>query len=77
MVYFMHLKFEGQWKFVILTPTTILAMGLIIALVPDLSMHYYTPDSPQIRTAQTAGLNLPASPAEEQAAPGKSGHSAD
>jgi cytochrome c oxidase subunit 4 len=75
MVYFMHLKFEGGWKFVILTPTVILALGLIIALAPDLSMHYYTPDAPQFRTAPAAGQKEPALPAPAHAAPENSGQS--
>ena len=33
LTYFMHLKFEGNWKFIILLPTTILAIGLMVA--PD------------------------------------------
>ena len=41
MAYFMHLKFEGRWRFVLLTPTFILALGLPLALLPDIGMHYY------------------------------------
>ena len=41
MAYFMHLKFEGRWKFVLLAPTFILALGLPLALYPDISLHYY------------------------------------
>ena len=29
MMFFMHLKFEGNWKFVLLAPTTILANYLV------------------------------------------------
>ncbi len=47
--YFMHLKFEGNWKFIVLLPTTILAIGLIFALAPDVALHYYQPDVPQNR----------------------------
>ncbi|TWT57321.1 hypothetical protein KOR42_06810 [Thalassoglobus neptunius] len=47
MTYFMHLKFEGRWKFVVLAPTAVLAVGLMIALAPDMAMHYYTMDTPQ------------------------------
>lgn len=43
MRYFMHLKFEGRWKYVLLLPTAILACGLPLALAPDIGMHYYTP----------------------------------
>ncbi len=48
LTYFMHLKFEGNWKFIVLLPTTILAIGLMIALTPDIGLHYYTPDIPQV-----------------------------
>jgi len=47
MMYFMHLKFEGNWKFVLLAPTTILAIGLPLALFPDVGTSYYTSVAPQ------------------------------
>lgn len=54
MTYFMHLKFEGMWKFIILMPTAILAVGLMVALAPDMAMHYYTYRVPQTETISTA-----------------------
>lgn len=47
MLYFMHLKFEGRWKIVLLAPTMILAMALVAALVPDVGVHYYDVQVPQ------------------------------
>lgn len=47
MMFFMHLKFEGNWKYVLLAPTTILAIGLPLALMPDIGVAYYTPIVPQ------------------------------
>jgi len=47
MSYFMHLKFERNWKYLLLAPTAILAMGLPLALMPDVGVHYYTVDVPQ------------------------------
>jgi cytochrome c oxidase subunit 4 len=49
MMYFMHLKFEGKWKFVLLAPTIILAMAIPAALMPDIGSHYYDYDVPQTR----------------------------
>lgn len=49
MAYFMHLKFERAWKYVLLAPTTILALGVPLALMPDIAEHYYTQDIPQIQ----------------------------
>ncbi len=47
MMFFMHLKFEGNWKYVLLAPTTILAIGLPLALMPDIGVSYYTSTAPQ------------------------------
>ena len=55
MVYFMHLKFEGRWKYVLLAPTVILAIGLPLALLPDIGVHYYTEVSNQKRFAAEHG----------------------
>ncbi len=63
MRYFMHLKFEGAWKYVFLLPTAILACGLPLALAPDVGLHYYRPDVPQVRTAIKQGI-IPAYGAE-------------
>jgi len=49
MRYFMHLKFEGLWKYVLLLPTTILACGLPLALAPDIAMHYYRPEGAEVK----------------------------
>jgi cytochrome c oxidase subunit 4 len=49
MGYFMHLKFEGKWKFVLLAPTIILAMAIPAALMPDIGSHYYDYAVPQTR----------------------------
>ena len=48
MMFFMHLKFEGNWKYVLLAPTTILAIGLPLALMPDIGVAYYTTTAPQV-----------------------------
>jgi len=47
VMFFMHLKFEGNWKYVLLAPTTILAIGLPMALMPDIGVSYYEPLAPQ------------------------------
>lgn len=54
MRYFMHLKFEGKWKYVLLLPTAILACGIPLALAPDIGLHYYTQATPQVRHESTA-----------------------
>lgn len=81
MLYFMHLKFEGKWKFVLLAPTMVLAMAIPAALMPDIGSHYYDYEVPQLEpdeqpTAHAAeGRGTPhekgAPPAEHGAAPKK------
>ncbi len=48
LAWFMHLKFERAWKYVLLAPTTILALGLPLALMPDVGKHYYMQEVPQM-----------------------------
>lgn len=47
MLYFMHIKFEGKWKYALLAPTMILALALIVALAPDIGSEYYMRSTPQ------------------------------
>ena len=47
LTFFMHLKFEGRWKYLLLAPTTVLAVGLPLAMLPDIGMHYYVVVTPQ------------------------------
>lgn len=55
MLYFMHLKFEGKWKFVLLAPTMVLALAIIAALTPDIGLHYYDVQVPQNKEAAAHG----------------------
>lgn len=47
LLYFMHIKFEGPWKYILLAPTMVLALTLPLALSPDVGFHYYTVQVPQ------------------------------
>ena len=48
MMYFMHLKFEANWKYLLLAPTITLALGIPLALLPDIGVHYYRVTAPQL-----------------------------
>lgn len=65
MLYFMHLKFERNWKYVLLAPTFILACGLPLALLPDVGVHYYDVDVPQNSLADRAAEMSDEEPAKE------------
>ncbi|NQV27762.1 MAG: hypothetical protein HQ518_25720 [Rhodopirellula sp.] len=54
----MHLRFERHWKYVLLAPTFILAMGLPLALFPDVAVHYYDVDVPQNPVESRAAGNF-------------------
>jgi cytochrome c oxidase subunit IV len=54
MAFFMHLKFERNWKYVLLAPTIILAIGIPLALLPDVGVHYYAVSAPQEQELRTA-----------------------
>lgn len=49
MMFFMHLKFERAWKYLLLAPTIILACALPLSLRPDIGETYYVPDVQQLR----------------------------
>jgi cytochrome c oxidase subunit 4 len=38
-MFFMHLKFEGRWVYMLLIPTGFLASALVLAMLPDLGLH--------------------------------------
>jgi cytochrome c oxidase subunit IV len=46
ILFFMHLKYEADWKYVLTIPASIMSMLLILALVPDvgLRMRTYSPE---------------------------------
>ena len=47
LLYFMHIKFETAWKYVLLAPTAVLACALPFALAPDIAYHYYNVSAEQ------------------------------
>jgi cytochrome c oxidase subunit IV len=44
--YFMHLKFEGKWVYILIVPAGILAVMLTMALCPDMVLKYETEENP-------------------------------
>lgn len=65
-IFFMHLKFEGGWVYLLLVPATLLAVALVLALYPDIASH---PD--QTRPAPTLArpqLHVTARISEQNAA---------
>ena len=40
MLFFMHLKWEANWKYVLTVPPAIMAIFIMLALVPDIGLRY-------------------------------------
>src|SRR3954452_13938524 len=38
--YFMHLKFEGRWVYLMIVPALFMAMFLVLALYPDIALQH-------------------------------------
>ena len=45
-MYFMHLKFEGRWIYMMLVPVCILAAVVVIGLMPDMVLHEFADPGP-------------------------------
>lgn len=39
VLFFMHVKYEANWKYVLTIPASIMALFLLLALVPDIGMR--------------------------------------
>jgi cytochrome c oxidase subunit 4 len=60
--YFMHLKFEGKWVYVLIVPACILAAVLVLALIPDVAMKPVDEDMEETVWIAPAGVPGPAGP---------------
>ncbi len=45
--FFMHLKFEGAWVYILLIPAAVLATILVLALTPDMVFKPETEENPE------------------------------
>jgi cytochrome c oxidase subunit IV len=52
--YFMHLKFEGNWVYIMIVPAMILATIIVLALTPDMVLKPETEEDPGEEYARTA-----------------------
>jgi cytochrome c oxidase subunit 4 len=41
IAFFMHLKYEADWKYVLTVPASIMSLLLVLALVPDIGLRVY------------------------------------
>jgi cytochrome c oxidase subunit 4 len=52
--FFMHLKFEGLWVYILIIPACVLAAILVCALLPDVTFKPETEENPEAEAAITA-----------------------
>ena len=70
VAFFMHFKYEGNWKYVLTIPPLIMAVWVMVALVPDVGRRLRRED-PWKYPAVPAAAEAPATPGH---AAGGSGH---
>jgi cytochrome c oxidase subunit 4 len=63
-MYFMHLKFEGRWVYLMLVPAGILAAVFVVALTPDIALQ---PGAPPTSVEDEEAAVAPRAPASARA----------
>jgi cytochrome c oxidase subunit IV len=56
--FFMHLKFEGNWVYILIVPAFVLATILVLALMPDMTLKENADDVPIEETSYAAPLEV-------------------
>ncbi len=55
IMFFMHLLWEANWKYVLTIPASCMAVFLVLALVPDVGLRYrYASEERMLRAAEYA-----------------------
>lgn len=77
ILFFMHLKWEANWKYVLTVPASIMSIFLMLMLVPDIGWRtekynerrWLHAAAPKVVDEEVEALVLPESTAEEGEAP--------
>jgi cytochrome c oxidase subunit 4 len=64
ILFFMHLKWEANWKWVLTIPATLMSIFLVLMLVPDIGWRMRKASPERLRYA----AELPAEPSAAQSA---------
>jgi cytochrome c oxidase subunit 4 len=62
-LYFMHLRYEGKWVYLILLPAAFLAVVLVTGLIPDIAFPPRDEKIPPVNPSAPALPNPPPAPA--------------
>ena len=65
ILFFMHVKYEANWKYVLTIPAAFMSIFLILALVPDVGLrgHWASPKSAEQYMAEPRARPKPVQPA--------------
>jgi cytochrome c oxidase subunit 4 len=71
IMFFMHVKYEKSWKYVLTIPTAMMAVFLVLMLIPDIGMrtHHYSEE--RLQNAATKPADHGTADAHGGAAKGK------
>ena len=56
--FFMHLKFEGNWVYIMIVPAFVLATIFVLALMPDMTLKENADDVPIEETSYAAPFQI-------------------
>ncbi len=56
--FFMHLKFEGNWVYIMIVPAFVLATIFVLALMPDMTLKENSDDVPIEETSYAAPFQI-------------------
>jgi cytochrome c oxidase subunit IV len=56
--FFMHLKFEGNWVYILIVPAFVLATIFVLALMPDMTLKENSDDVPIEETSYAAPFHV-------------------
>jgi cytochrome c oxidase subunit IV len=56
--FFMHLKFEGNWVYILIVPAFVLATIFVLALMPDMTLKENADDVPIEETSYAAPFQI-------------------
>jgi cytochrome c oxidase subunit 4 len=76
IMFFMHLKYEKSWKYVLTIPTAMMAVFLVLMLVPDVGRRARNYSEERARQAAEPKADRPHGGAEHGGEPGEAGERA-
>jgi len=69
MLFFMHLIWEANWKYVLTIPASIMSLFLMLMLVPDVGLRWRSYSRERLLHAAVPGVGESFSPLEQDARP--------